>query len=78
MSHSNGAARFNDGRILFLEYSGTSGCLLPKLYETLEEAEANWRVWEWAKCSCGKDETCVFYATYGTGCLLERSGVPFL
>lgn len=51
MSHSNGAAKFNDGKIFHCEYNGTVDIMIPFLYDTTEEMRANWRRPDWITCS---------------------------
>lgn len=51
MSHSSGAAKLPDGRILHCEYNGTVDVMLPFLYETHEEMRNHWRRRDWIHCS---------------------------
>lgn len=51
MSHSQGRIKFPDGTIKFLEYNGTSDVMLPFIYDTEEELQANWRRRDWKYCN---------------------------
>ncbi len=43
MSHASGRVRLWDGVEFWYEYNGTSDVVMPRLYETLDELQANWR-----------------------------------
>lgn len=67
MSHAVGAVRFDDGKILYYEYDGTSDVAIAKLYETRDEVYENWRESPPAHCTCGKTEPVRIMTTYGGG-----------
>jgi len=67
MSHAIGAVRFEDGKILYYEYNGTTDVVIDKLYETQDEVLENWRKYPDANCGCGNDEPVRIMSTYGDG-----------
>lgn len=70
MSHSTGAIKFPDGKIMFYEYNGTVDIAMPHLYETYEELHANWRRRDWKECSCNNFNNHIrvrIASTYGNG-----------
>jgi hypothetical protein len=54
MSHATGAVRFSNNEIYYCEYNGTVDVMLPKLFNTYEEMEVEWRKQIWSVC---KDKT---------------------
>lgn len=70
MSHSTAAVKFlSDGLILYGEYNGTSDVILPRLYNTSEERDANWRNsdWPYHDKNCKKEEDVIIAVSYGGG-----------
>lgn len=67
MSHSSATFVF-DGVTLYGEYNGTSDVMLPNMYETMDEVEANWRKQQWRTCKCGAIPVeCLAHTYYGGG-----------
>lgn len=68
MSKSEGAVRFNDGKIMFFIYDGTSDICISSLHETAFEA---WQNRKDAKCRCKENEkyyeSVEIYSDYGNG-----------
>lgn len=66
MSHGWGAVRFSDGVILFYEYDGTAGIVMPTLYRSYQELQDNWRKGGWPRCACKRFESVEVYSDYGS------------
>lgn len=71
MSHQIAYVRFDaDGLIMFAEYNGTAGQIIPALYSTEAALHEGWRTLDALRvtCTCGcADEPAVYYETYGGG-----------
>jgi hypothetical protein len=72
MSHADGAVKFPDGIIMYYEYNGTVDFVIPRLYTTKEEMEANWRSanhdYVFNNCTCGQmAEPVEILSMYGGG-----------
>ena len=70
MSHANGQVRFSDGLVLHVEYNGTSGFFLTRLFTSKRKMREHWRAEDdsnEAKCTCGRDEQVVLATDYGLG-----------
>lgn len=71
MSHAHGVVLGPENVVLgWYEYNGTSDIACPRVFETSEELQENWRklAVEWLTCSCGGEPESVTIATsYGKG-----------
>jgi len=71
MSHSQGAVRFPDGVIKWVEYNGTVDVLHMNLFDTQEILMNNWRSessWRYKVCTCNNPlEPVQIAVTYGSG-----------
>lgn len=67
MSHSLGAVRFVDGKILYWYYSYSADHALNLLFETVEDADSS--LSDYLTCACDKDEPVEFFldGTYWQG-----------
>lgn len=68
MSHSSAQFRFKDGTEFHGEYNGTSDIMCPRMFETPEKRDEQWRKQEWPMSDCEHEkEVCIAHADYGGG-----------
>lgn len=67
MSHSGGAVKFSDGKVLYYEYNGTADVPISHLYETWDDVDDNWRKHQWLYCDCKRDEPVMIVTSCGGG-----------
>ena len=68
MSHAHGAVKFEDGLVLFYEYSGTGDYVCTALKRTQAEVSRDWRSpANNAKCTCGASESVELMTDYARG-----------